>query len=46
VKQHAHPEGDRDVVCSVEEAVVANRMLQQGELAILPNHGHFISPCR
>jgi pimeloyl-ACP methyl ester carboxylesterase len=36
--------GDRDVVCSVEEAVVAYRKLQQGALAILPNHGHFLSP--
>jgi pimeloyl-ACP methyl ester carboxylesterase len=36
--------GDRDVVCSVEEGITAYRMLQQGELAVLPNHGHFISP--
>jgi pimeloyl-ACP methyl ester carboxylesterase len=35
--------GDRDVVCSVEEGVEAYRMLQEGELAILPNHGHYIS---
>ena len=36
--------GDRDVVCSVEEGVEAYRMLHQGELAVLPNHGHHISP--
>jgi pimeloyl-ACP methyl ester carboxylesterase len=36
--------GDRDVLCSVEEGVRAYRMLRQGELAVLPNHGHFISP--
>jgi pimeloyl-ACP methyl ester carboxylesterase len=36
--------GDRDFFCSVEEAVTAYRMLPQGELAILPNHGHVITP--
>ncbi len=36
--------GDRDVVCSVEEGVEAYQMLQEGELAVLPNHGHYISP--
>ena len=36
--------GDRDNFCSVEEGVASYRMLQQGELAVLPNHGHFISP--
>ncbi len=36
--------GDRDEYCPVEEGVAAYRMLQQGELAVLPNHGHFISP--
>jgi 3-oxoadipate enol-lactonase len=35
--------GDRDEYCPVEEAVACYRMLQQGELAVLPNHGHFIS---
>ena len=35
--------GDRDEFCSVEEGVEAYRMLQQGELAVLPNHAHFIS---
>jgi 3-oxoadipate enol-lactonase len=35
--------GDRDEFCSVEEGVAAYRMVQQGELAVLPNHGHFIS---
>jgi pimeloyl-ACP methyl ester carboxylesterase len=36
--------GDRDVVCSVEEGVEAYRMLQQGELAVLANTGHLITP--
>lgn len=36
--------GDRDHFCSVEEGVTAYRMLPHGELAILPNHGHTISP--
>jgi 3-oxoadipate enol-lactonase len=36
--------GDRDEYCSVEEGVACYRMLPQGELAVLPNHGHFISP--
>jgi pimeloyl-ACP methyl ester carboxylesterase len=36
--------GDRDALCSVEEGLTAYRMLEQGELAVLPNHGHFISP--
>ena len=36
--------GDRDNFCSVEEAVTAYRMLQYGELAILPNTGHLITP--
>ena len=36
--------GDRDEYCSVEEGVAAYRMLQQAELAVLPNHAHFISP--
>ena len=36
--------GDRDPFCTVEEAVEAYRMLEQGELAIVPDHGHFISP--
>jgi pimeloyl-ACP methyl ester carboxylesterase len=36
--------GDRDEFCSVEEEVAVYRMLEQGELAILPNHGHFVSP--
>ena len=36
--------GDRDNFCSVEEAVSAYRMLQYGELAILPNTGHLITP--
>ncbi len=36
--------GDRDEFCSVEEGVACYRMLEQGELAVLPHHGHFISP--
>ena len=36
--------GDRDEFCSVEEGVEAYRKLQQGELAILPNTGHMITP--
>ena len=36
--------GDRDNFCSVEEGVTAYRMLQDGELAILPNTGHLITP--
>ena len=36
--------GDRDNFCSVEEGVTAYRMLQYGELAILPNTGHLITP--
>ena len=36
--------GDRDIFCSVEEAVTAYRMLQDGELAVLPNTGHLITP--
>jgi pimeloyl-ACP methyl ester carboxylesterase len=34
--------GDRDMTCTVEEAVTAFRMLVKGELAILPSHGHYI----
>jgi pimeloyl-ACP methyl ester carboxylesterase len=34
--------GDRDVCCSVEEAVTSYRMLSHGELAVLPSHGHYI----
>ncbi|HMM43689.1 MAG TPA: hypothetical protein PKA95_17480, partial [Thermomicrobiales bacterium] len=36
--------GDRDHFCSPEEAVVAYRNLPEGELAIAPNTGHWISP--
>ena len=36
--------GDRDNFCSVEDGVTAYRMLQDGELAILPNTGHLITP--
>jgi pimeloyl-ACP methyl ester carboxylesterase len=36
--------GDRDHFCSVEEGATAYRMLPRGELAILPNHEHVITP--
>ena len=36
--------GDRDDFCTVEQAVTAYRALTDGELAILPGHGHYIPP--
>ena len=36
--------GDRDEFCSVEEAAIAYRSLVHGELAILANTGHVITP--
>jgi pimeloyl-ACP methyl ester carboxylesterase len=36
--------GDRDDFCTVEQAVTAYRQLPDGELAILPGHGHYIPP--
>ena len=36
--------GDRDDFCTVEQAVTAYRQLADGELAILPGHGHYIPP--
>ena len=36
--------GDRDDFCSVEMATAAFRQLADGELAILPGHGHYIPP--
>ena len=36
--------GDRDDFCTVEQAVSAYRQLPDGELAILPGHGHYIPP--
>ena len=36
--------GDRDDFCSCEEAVTAYRSLRDGELAILPNTAHVITP--
>jgi pimeloyl-ACP methyl ester carboxylesterase len=36
--------GDRDEVCSVEEGVRSYRTLTQGELAVVPNTGHIITP--
>ncbi len=35
--------GDRDFLCSVEEAAVAYRALPDGELGVLPNTGHMIT---
>jgi pimeloyl-ACP methyl ester carboxylesterase len=35
--------GDRDHFCSVEEATVAFRNLDHGQLAVIPNIGHVIS---
>lgn len=36
--------GDRDNFCTVEQAVAAYRALSNGELAVLPCHGHYIPP--
>jgi pimeloyl-ACP methyl ester carboxylesterase len=36
--------GDRDEFCTVGAAVSAYGQLPDGELAILPGHGHYISP--
>ena len=36
--------GDRDDFCTVEQAVQAYRQLPDGELAVLPAHGHYIPP--
>jgi pimeloyl-ACP methyl ester carboxylesterase len=36
--------GDRDDFCTVEQAVQAYRQLPDGELAVLPSHGHHIPP--
>jgi pimeloyl-ACP methyl ester carboxylesterase len=36
--------GDRDNFCTVEQAIAAYRQLPDGELAILPGHGHYIPP--
>jgi pimeloyl-ACP methyl ester carboxylesterase len=36
--------GGRDDFCTVEVAVTAYRHLADGELAILPGHGHYIPP--
>jgi hypothetical protein len=36
--------GDRDGFCSVEEGAAAYRLLAQGELAVLPNTDHAITP--
>ena len=36
--------GDRDEFCSVEEGVLAYRALAEGELAVVPNTGHIITP--
>ena len=36
--------GDRDDFCSCEDGVTTYRSLRDGELAILPNTGHVITP--
>jgi len=36
--------GDRDQFCTAEEAVTAYRALKHGELAVLPDTGHIITP--
>ncbi|MBV8541318.1 MAG: alpha/beta hydrolase [Pseudonocardiales bacterium] len=36
--------GDRDEYCSAEDGVPAYRALPHGEPAVLPNHGHCITP--
>jgi pimeloyl-ACP methyl ester carboxylesterase len=36
--------GDRDPFCTVEEGAAAYRALPAGELAVLPNAGHLITP--
>jgi pimeloyl-ACP methyl ester carboxylesterase len=36
--------GDRDQFCSVEEGVTAYRKLRTGELAVMPNTEHVITP--
>jgi len=36
--------GDRDQFCTAEEAVTAYRALKHGELAVLPDTGHVITP--
>ena len=36
--------GDRDPFCTVEEGAAAYRALSAGELAVLPNAGHLITP--
>ena len=36
--------GDRDQFCTAEEALTAYRSLKHGELAVLPDTGHIITP--
>jgi len=36
--------GDRDEFCSVEEGIRSYRALREGELAVVPNTGHIITP--
>jgi pimeloyl-ACP methyl ester carboxylesterase len=36
--------GDRDEFCTVEDGVRAYRSLAEGELAVVPNTGHIITP--
>ena len=36
--------GDRDPFCSIEEGAAAYRALPAGELTVLPDTGHLITP--
>lgn len=38
--------GDRDHFCTVEDGVLAFRALARGELAVVPNTGHVITPAK
>jgi len=38
--------GDRDQFCTVEDGALAFRALARGELAIVPNTGHVITPAK
>jgi pimeloyl-ACP methyl ester carboxylesterase len=38
--------GDRDMFCSVEDAVTTYRKLPDAELAVVANHDHAISPAK
>jgi pimeloyl-ACP methyl ester carboxylesterase len=38
--------GDRDDYCTLEDGVAAYRQLPAGEVAVLPDTGHFITPAK